>query len=599
MLAPIKGKTMKYNLCKDSTPENTINRIKTILNNFQINIKEEIIEKKVNSNLSITAIHLKLNNMPLTNGKGTSKINAEASAYGELMERTQNQIIFGFSQTKEYKYSPDSINISFQELKSIPLKKYFRNKNLFIKMENILDEGKTNNYTLIPFFNIKDKNTHYIPLKTLLQNQMSNGMCAGNTPEEAIIQGLSEICERYSIREIILNKIFLPTIPEKEYLKYETISEIIKYYRTNGYRIIIKDASLGKNLPVICTQIEDKENNILHLSFGAHPSLPIAIERCLTEFIQCRDFDISNKKLFYEDERFFSKEYTDYLIENDVYALTNAMSMRHIAFEINSSIKERFINDKKDYEYSKRTWLKTSFNFNNKEILKYFINKLKKLTNNNIYIRNVSYLDFPAFYIFIPKISILKHYNSKKLNKFNDIYIWLNNNIENYPEYDNINSLLSAMEFRIQNRFGYDAINNLKNTEIYIALLCSILLKDTKKINIFVNILLSHNFYKNIFKEKDIILFKMIKDKFNEKKFKTQFNNNYTEQEIEYFENFINNLNYKIIKEIVIKNITPSIKIQVSKDNLSELLRIRELLEHEYEKNIPSQENIKDIFNFI
>lgn len=593
---------MNYSYCKDLKPECTIKNILNILKNFKINIKEEIIERKVNSEISITAVHLKLNNLPLTNGKGISIKNAKASAYGELMERTQNQITFK-TLTNNLLYSPDTIIINnFNKMKS---KKDYFNSKLYIEIENILKNKDLNKYELIPFYNIKDKKICNIPLRSLLHNQLSNGMCAGNTNEEAIIQGLSEICERFAIREIISKKIKIPLINESEYKNYKTISEIIKYYELNGYKVYIKDASLNKGMPVICAQIVDIENNILHLSFGAHPSFAIAIERCLTEFIQCRDFDISEKKHFFEDERFFSKEYINYLIENDIYALSNAISMRHIALEQNDYFKEIFFSDKKDYMFNKNVWLEPETKKTNKEILQNFICQIKQLTGNNIFIRNVSYLKFPAFYIYIPELSNLKIYNNDKIQKLKCIYAWLNENIDKKIEYNNPKDLLSAMEFRIQNRFGYDSINNLKNTEIYIAILCSMLLKNTKKLNSFINILLSHNFYKNIFKSRDITLFRLIKDycslseTYNEEELKQILCKLYSKTELNYFFKFKDNLDFEIVKQITLKNITHHTKIQLSLQNKKQLDKINNILEKEYKKNIPAQNIIEDLFNFI
>ena len=43
-------------------------------------------------------------------------------------------------------------------------------------------------------------------------------MCAGNSPEEALVQGLSEIIERVVQRRIFTEKPALPDVPE-EYIQ--------------------------------------------------------------------------------------------------------------------------------------------------------------------------------------------------------------------------------------------------------------------------------------------------------------------------------------------------------------------------------------------
>ena len=49
----------------------------------------------------------------------------------------------------------------------------------------------------VPYYNVTDKKVEYLPLEFIIASCGSNGMCAGNSPEEAIIQGICEIFERY------------------------------------------------------------------------------------------------------------------------------------------------------------------------------------------------------------------------------------------------------------------------------------------------------------------------------------------------------------------------------------------------------------------
>ena len=77
---------------KDELPLNTINKIRNILNDLGILTVEQGWAHSADSFYSVT---VSVANTTLsTNGKGTTYQYALASAYGELMERLQNQAPF-------------------------------------------------------------------------------------------------------------------------------------------------------------------------------------------------------------------------------------------------------------------------------------------------------------------------------------------------------------------------------------------------------------------------------------------------------------------------------------------------------------------------
>ena len=61
-------------------------------------------------------------------------------------------------------------------------------------------------YTYIPYYSVKNKEIQYIPDKLFSYLYDTNGMCAGNSKEEALIEGLSEILERYAAIKIFKEK---------------------------------------------------------------------------------------------------------------------------------------------------------------------------------------------------------------------------------------------------------------------------------------------------------------------------------------------------------------------------------------------------------
>lgn len=81
---------------------------------------------------------------------------------------------------------------------------------------------------------------------------VSNGMSAGNTRNEARVQGLSEVFERYVKNRIIAERISLPAIPEEVLARYPQVTESIRTLESEGFPIFCFDASLGGQYPVIC-----------------------------------------------------------------------------------------------------------------------------------------------------------------------------------------------------------------------------------------------------------------------------------------------------------------------------------------------------------
>ncbi len=583
---------MKYDLFKDAASENTLTRIKTILSDIDINITENIIERKISKNTSIVSVNLSFPDltdgiMTPVSGKGTNITNALVSAYAEFIERTSNKIIFHKRIWQNFGYFPDEQICSINEITKNIINKYYKNKNDIYEFEKLFTENDKS--YLAPFYNIKDNKIHYLPVKTLLFTQVSNGMAAGNTFEEAIIQGLSEIFERFAIKEIFAKKISIPQIPKKYYMKYTIIKEIIDYYKKLGFIIKIKDASLGKKLPVVCVQLEDNKNETIQLSFGAHPSLPVAIERALVEIIQCRDFDIEQKELFKSDKRFFSAKYFKYLMNKNSTYISTACQRKKLVFEKNQFLYELFCCNLPNYDFTESNWINLNNNDNNnKTLLKFIINNTKLITKNDIYIRNSSFLGFPSVCIYIPKVSTIFEYDRRKGNNLKNLHKICYGDT-NYS----VSEILSAAEYITKNRHNCTYHLTYWLPEEYIGFLCAIVLKDKKKIINFADILLTHKIFYEKFTQESIFLFKMIKNYYeNEKSLFV----NYTKPDITKLHNFINNLDCDVIKTILQKERNlegmDDLYASLKQDNL----KIRKIFTPVFEENIPNQRIFKKIF---
>jgi ribosomal protein S12 methylthiotransferase accessory factor len=131
----------------------------------------------------------------------------------------------------------------------------------------------------------------YFPSNLIENLFVSNGMSAGNTLAEAQVQCLSEIFERAVKREILEGEIALPDVPQEVLAKYPGIVAGIAGLEAQGFPVLVKDASLGGTYPVMCVTLMNPRTGGVFASFGAHPSLQVALERSLTELLQGRSFE--------------------------------------------------------------------------------------------------------------------------------------------------------------------------------------------------------------------------------------------------------------------------------------------------------------------
>ena len=143
----------------------------------------------------------------------------------------------------------------------------------------------------LPFVRQSDGETVYFPSNLIENLYLSNGMSAGNTLAEAQVQCLSEIFERAVKKEILEGEITLPDVPAEVIAKYPKIVAGIQGLEEQGFPVLVKDASLGGQFPVMCVTLMNPRTGGVFASFGAHPNFEVALERSLTELLQGRSFE--------------------------------------------------------------------------------------------------------------------------------------------------------------------------------------------------------------------------------------------------------------------------------------------------------------------
>lgn len=248
----------------------------------------------------IYSLHVSDSQCPalFSNGKGISEKAATASALGEFIERLGTHYLFADYCLNQ---SPKGFLIDPQET-VIPTdvfnKQQVLSENLwqFYDPEQQVDashlvtlQGHHHAVVSIPMQNWKTNETAYFPMNLLNTLYASNGLAAGNTFEEAAVQGVSEIFERSVRLSIIRNNWCLPEMPKESWQQLTTVNEAMTALAAQGIRLDIRDASLGGKFPVIAIILHDEIDGRCFVSFGAHPIAEVAIERTLTESLQGRD----------------------------------------------------------------------------------------------------------------------------------------------------------------------------------------------------------------------------------------------------------------------------------------------------------------------
>ena len=256
----------------------------------------------------VWSLHIRDAHSPMcfTNGKGSTKESALASALGEFIERLNNNHFYAGSYWGE-----DIANAAFVHY---PNERWFKPGRKDALPAGILDayclqiynpEGELRSSHLIdtnsgnlergicslPFVRQSDGEVVYFPSNLIENLFVSNGMSAGNTLAEAQVQCLSEIFERAVKREILEGEIALPDVPHDVLAKYPGILAGIQGLEEQGFPVLVKDASLGGVYPVMCVTLMNPRTGGVFASFGAHPSLEVALERSLTELLQGRSFE--------------------------------------------------------------------------------------------------------------------------------------------------------------------------------------------------------------------------------------------------------------------------------------------------------------------
>jgi len=369
---------------KATPPMETVQRIKKILRDNDISVVEVNHNGDVFTGFCSCRIEIdreKIADLKIgANGKGMDPEYSLASGYAEFMERLQNGYLIPF-------VPKDAMEVSKEDYASAVHNFLIGEYGSSEQSEEVV-EKYLNNYSgenlLVPFTDFSTSKTFYFPSNLIDHLCGSNGLAAGNNYLEAILQGVSELFERYAQYRIMVCGDVPPQI-DKIWFEDTEVLRRLKMLDMTGIKYYIFDASLGMGLPVIALVLE--KDDMFHIHFGADPSPITALERCLTEAYQGND---NLNHLFFSDT-----------ISAGADKLEIFNNFRKQCHNATGKIPRKLFAEEKSWDF---TGFLHPVSFSDENDLTYYIDVIKSL-HSRLYIRKTGVLGFPSVRVYIPGIS--------------------------------------------------------------------------------------------------------------------------------------------------------------------------------------------------
>jgi ribosomal protein S12 methylthiotransferase accessory factor len=294
---------------KTDTPENTIRRIVAGFDRLGHDIRYmpfQVSEQIHWSQICIDSINLQCQ------GKGLTPELARASAHAELAERFSGGLFFAEFEEQvrfnmpalysrqvnrflNYEWLGGYVNSHQENLKDdhLPIEMLLCNQThlSLATIEEIKNSQMARHW--VDGYSVMQGKTLKVPINFVAYISASNGMAAGNTVEEALIQAACEVFERYTQIQIIKPEKSVPTI-DKNTLKSSRLKSMIAFYESENVEILLKDFSMDGRFPsigVLFINHNLRPGRLEHkiLVPGVSFNMDEALTRCLTEVMQGRN----------------------------------------------------------------------------------------------------------------------------------------------------------------------------------------------------------------------------------------------------------------------------------------------------------------------
>ncbi len=288
-----------YDLDKVCTPEETAARVRQRFAALELDLLKNTM--RIDSGRLDIPVYISLCGVDAVRtigtqkqmGKGSTPAQAEASALMELVERFS---FFSFMKGREFVYG------TARQMKN-PLPFAALARSLFdTSPEASRAAGLYQDWPLhfTGAANLTRGRTVDIPIYWFYLINEYNGPAAGNTLEEAILQGLCEVVERHVGSVISHERLFTPRL-DPDSVQDPVARQLLDKFRRRGVELHIRDFSLDTGIPTVGVLAYDPatfpEASEIVFTAGTTPDPEKSLIRALTEVAQLAgDF---NKKTSY------------------------------------------------------------------------------------------------------------------------------------------------------------------------------------------------------------------------------------------------------------------------------------------------------------
>lgn len=210
-----------------------------------------------------------------SNGKGHIQKQALVSGLMELAERYSScRYLLEREDVRKVSTFYENKHYGFEDFYSTPI---YRDAAEIVSSDLVKD-AKIYWHKVRDF----DGNEVYLPLSLIFYVfQLTNGMTAGNTIEEALSHGVCEVIERHVKGLVREKKIRTPEII-KASIKSKIVKDLIRNFEDLGHEVLLKDYSLGIGIPSVGV-IRKTGRDGYFVTIGTAPGPEEAAVRALIE----------------------------------------------------------------------------------------------------------------------------------------------------------------------------------------------------------------------------------------------------------------------------------------------------------------------------
>ncbi|WP_028318918.1 YcaO-like family protein [Desulfobulbus elongatus] len=314
-----------YDQDKACTPEETVARFQNRLRASRLDVLKEI-RRIDNGRLDIPVYFsmcgedaLRIIGNKKQMGKGSTPEQSRASACMELGERFS---FFSFLREADNFLIGDYAAMESEGYPVLPIESLLQSvHDASLPPERLrqLLAGLPLRWTWA--LRLADATPLLVPFSWFYAINEFNGPSAGNTYEEAVLQGISEVVERHVCALITRDRIVTPAIDPAS-IADPVAQELLAKFRRNGIEVHLRDFSLDTGIPTVGALAWDpatfpRLSEIVYTA-GTTPGATKALIRALTEVAQLAgDFNSGSNYVASGLPKPLSLDEVDYVVASD------------------------------------------------------------------------------------------------------------------------------------------------------------------------------------------------------------------------------------------------------------------------------------------